>query len=1470
MMKTVLRHFLFFALFSPKLLSAQCSGGTLAGTISPLTIWQNAGTSNVAGGTYYNFNTIAGRIYYFSFCSADFGSSMYNTQISINTSAGVLVPGAFNDDYCGNQSYLAWTAPASGTYRVLVNLYNCASQTNMGSMVYKYSSALTCPGNLGLGVTNVSALPYSSGPGTTCGFGNELSSNNMTSCGNSSFFGGEDKIWIFTPAVTGTVSIDLTSAGAWNGLMLYQGCPLIGQSGTCLSVSQSSSGNQSIVACVNAGVAYYLVVDASPNPATCNAYTNLTISAPTASGGCPLGTGSLAITLPYSSTGRTTCGKFDDQAFGNTINCGSSNYLTGEDEVFVFTPTTSGNISINLTSLGTYTGLMLYQGCPLSTTCSGVGGTCVANAQSSSGNKTLCTNVIAGQTYYLIVDSWGTGSCNAYNISITAPSAVLAGSLCSNAVPISTLPFYALNESTSCNGNDYTNTSLGSCASLFESGEDRVYVYTATQSECIEITITGASSNSIGFQVYKGCPGVAGTTCIIGRGGANSGLLSSSVVLPSAGTYYFIIDSWAPPTTVTYNLEIKTFGNGVQNDLPCNAIPLTIGIPLASSNTCSGGSLEPSAPACWISPNIVNSVWYSVQAPATGQIRVRVVPGSIINPQMAFYSGTCGTTMTLVTCNDNAAPCGQSINYSSEVLVTGCTPGATYYVVVDGNSDLTGTFTILAIDGTTTLPPLTNGQDCGIYLPVCDSSMSFGNPGFQASGNICDFTGGILNCLLTGERGSAWFEIPISANGNLEFTIIPKDWPGAPSTSGTDYDFAIWKIQGSGAVTCAQIATNIAPLRCNYQIFGVTGLYSAINNTSPPQYPGFASAFNNQLPVLNGEKYALVVSNFSNSSYGFDLVFGKTSPINYTPSSTAAIWSGGVDTDWYKKDNWGGCALPSCTRDAIINGGIFLQPTVSGLAASKSLLINPGARLTIPSGQTLSVCENFTNFGTLNADINSTVLFSSASAIQNISGNLTGSNAFGALTITKTGGSVNTLQNTDVKGVFTISSPTSLFNVSGRIHRVAGNFLNFGIYTPGAGTLEFNGTMAQSYRNYDVVNNVVVNHSGPGVTLTTNLLMASSGTLNLVNGKIITTPSYEVSVSNRNPAAVSTGSVSSFIQGFLRRYINGTGSYDYPVGESTKGFQRVNVNFAYAASPTIIDNIKVNFAPHVTLPSPLGVSECSLTYSSTPLNNGKWIIAPSNNSTSGLFDLTLYNLNFSNAANSWTIMSNNGFSWGIANGTCVFSPVNTVRRNAMSGFYEFGTAQGPSTLPVNWLNVNAIPKDDRIQIKWSTASETNNSGFEVQKLQAASNLFESMGWQNGSGNSNQVNHYSFDDLDVSQNEDYFYQIKQVDFNGTTSYSDIVHARLNEMDFKGMYLFPNPITSDSRLNFYLDESIEVKISLVNAMGEVMKQENLGRMTTGKISVNITSFFTSIPAGIYSFRWEAGERIEHCKALYINTK
>jgi hypothetical protein len=1354
----------------------------------------------------------------------------------------------------GSASYDAVLGVFSGTCGALTNLY-CRNLTGVGGTetvtaagltvgatyyvrVYSWGATVpatttfnicitnppTCPGGLGTGVFNVAALPYASGAGTTCGAVNDITGTNVTVCGSSAYYGGEDQVWIFTPASSGQVSINLSSTGSWAGLTLYSGCPFSG--GTCVTQAQSSLGNQSLSACLTAGTTYYLILDSWPPP-TCNAYSNLTISAPVPPGTCPLGTGAVNIAaLPYSSFGRTTCGKVNDFTAANTVVCGSTAYLTGEDEVFVFTPTSSGNITINLTSAGSYTGMMLYAGCPVTGACSGTPGTCVANVQDWTGTKSLCTNVTAGTTYYLIIDSWTPPVCNAYDISISAPSAGFAGTTCGNPVNIAALPYSANGESTACFGNDYNNATPGSCGSLYESGEDKVYQYIASGPECIGVTLSNASTFSIGFQVYSGCPG-AGGVCMGSFGGNNP--ISGTVVLPAAGTYYIMVDTWSAPMNATYDIAITSYGSGPANDLPCNATPLTIGTSMNGDNSCSSGASEPAPPGCWWAGNI-NTVWYQVVCPASGQLKVNATAGSLLNPQIAVYGGACGA-LALSGCNDNAILCSGTTN-NSELIIVGLTPGATYYIVVDGNGNTTGTFSILASDGS--VIAAANNQDCYGAIEVCSSVVtqpnsyfgcgnindipalgSFGNPNVNP---VCCNSG----CQLAGELNVVWYHITIGTSGNLNWTLLP-------AVNGY-YDWSLYPLNGN---TCADITNNlVAPVRCNWNATSVggTGMESPV--------PGGGSAGNYEPPlaVTAGQQFALHLSNYSGTNGGFTMNFGNSTA---TIAPTSVTWTGTSNTAWNTAANWGGCAAPVCGMDALVVPATN-QPVISVNSTVKNLTITAGATLTLDPGITLTICGNFTNNGTLIFSPTSTVLFNNGSATHTLTGNFTGTNKIGNLTITKTGGSVVLANDLDIGGTLTTSNATSILNTAGKYIKLAGDFNNSSGTTTftgitGSSTLQFNGTAIQNYKptmnggTNITHNNIVMNNTRAGysdLVLFSDLILGTGGILTLTNGDIVTN-AFEVQVMNTANAAVTTGNTNSFVQGNLRRYLAGgaTGSFDFPVGHSTKGYQRANLNFQSAASAVAIQLLSRFDAWGGSWSQPGAPGwgpECAATYNMPYLDNGLWTIN-SNLVSTGTYDITLYNTNYSNAAAGWSVAKSPSATpaWSLQ-GACMGScPVTAVQRNGLSGFSKFATIQSSQllVLPIELISFKGTKNQNYNQLEWQTASEVNSDRFELQSSIDGID-FLTIASKQAAGNSTALLTYSYSDFDFYTPVTY-YRLKQFDIGGSHVYSNVVILEnKNKEHFIFSELFPNPAKDVVTLKIYLPASGTMTINFTDIAGRVL--------------------------------------------------
>lgn len=101
---------------------------------------------------------------------------------------------------------------------------------------------------------------------------------------------------------------------------------------------------------------------------------------------------------------------------------------------------------------------------------------------------------------------------------------------------------------------------------------------------------------------------------------------------------------------------------------------------------------------------------------------------------------------------------------------------------------------------------------------------------------------------------------------------------------------------------------------------------------------------------------------------------------------------------------------------------------------------------------------------------------------------------------------------------------------------------------------------------------------------------------------------------------------------------------------------------------------------------------------------------------------------------------------------------------------RFGLNIDNSTLPIELIDFSADSRDNRITLKWSTASELNNDYFSLEKSYDA-NHFHTITDISGAGNSHEVLHYTYQDYDTKQKV--YYRLKQTDFNGDFTYSAII-------------------------------------------------------------------------------------------------
>jgi hypothetical protein len=166
-------------------------------------------------------------------------------------------------------------------------------------------------------------------------------------------------------------------------------------------------------------------------------------------------------------------------------------------------------------------------------------------------------------------------------------------------------------------------------------------------------------------------------------------------------------------------------------------------------------------------------------------------------------------------------------------------------------------------------------------------------------------------------------------------------------------------------------------------------------------------------------------------------------------------------------------------------------------------------------------------------------------------------------------------------------------------------------------------------------------------------------------------------------------------------------------------------------------------------------------------------------------------------------------------------------------------ADGP--LPVKLISFSASLNNNQTELNWSTASETNNKGFEVEKS-IDGDKFETIGFVRGIGNSNRINKYSF--IDANQSSA-FYRLKQIDFDGQFEYSSMVKVNSDDLLIE---LNPNPFNDNISIS---SSNTIVNAEIIDILG---KTKILEIVNNNKATIN-TSVLSS---GVYFIRINDGQK------------
>jgi hypothetical protein len=195
-----------------------------------------------------------------------------------------------------------------------------------------------------------------------------------------------------------------------------------------------------------------------------------------------------------------------------------------------------------------------------------------------------------------------------------------------------------------------------------------------------------------------------------------------------------------------------------------------------------------------------------------------------------------------------------------------------------------------------------------------------------------------------------------------------------------------------------------------------------------------------------------------------------------------------------------------------------------------------------------------------------------------------------------------------------------------------------------------------------------------------------------------------------------------------------------------------------------------------------------------------------------------------------------------------------------SKFYIHGK-QGGGPLPVEFLSFDGSCNEHTVTLNWSTASETNNQFFRIERSSNSENWVE-IGTVPGAGNSNQVLSYFFTDPEPLSGTG-FYRLAQVDQDGSTHFSNILAVQCSDqLALSGVAVYPNP--SHDFVNVRMSGlSGEVEILLYDMMGQVVHSEKVN-MRSDQTRITLLDMSAMRP-GVYHLEVVNGEAHSHFELI-----
>ncbi len=489
--------------------------------------------------------------------------------------------------------------------------------------------------------------------------------------------------------------------------------------------------------------------------------------------------------------------------------------------------------------------------------------------------------------------------------------------------------------------------------------------------------------------------------------------------------------------------------------------------------------------------------------------------------------------------------------------------------------------------------------------------------------------------------------------------------------------------------------------------------------------------------------------------------------------------------------------------------------------------------------------------------------FNGASDFPTIKGNLDiGGSGLGIVTIYNQNTNATPLT---VEGDVIVRTGNTLTNagtVNGTGFDFKGNVSVDGTFNVNSTTnqnyLLLSGNSTQSLSGSGIISvfNLRVNNSSTfGIDLQRNLTVVNE--LQMIDGNI-QIGSNLLTLGFNTTNIGSLNHTDGYVIGRMRRWFNGTNAGDvsgkFPMGILSADYYDRSVLIEYNSAPTTPGHLTVEYinSPMANVNAGIPIAQANTGGTTFDVvyveDEGFWQIDNQTGTlTDGLYSISLTgeevqsitdvsNLTLLKRVGSgpWTCPGNHIIAAGP-----VSKPI--VSRSAVFGFSNFGFGSGASNpLPIELLSFTATPQNDIVNLDWVTGSEINNQFFTVERSIDALN-FEEVLRKDGIGNSSATNYYSDVDTKPLMGLSY-YRLKQTDYNGNFSYSQIVPVSFNQTKTV-QWMNINP--SNGNINGFSNSDIEFTSYRIYSLGG--KIISAGALNSLDGSFNINSGIAS--KGLY---------------------